>query len=299
MPLTAERYRLMGESACYSKAASALPYCFSAQRPGIGIGQCVCAPAARELLRPAILFIHGYGGSFLWYQHYLSEIFPDHIIICPAYGIYTGEIPQAYIVECVRAVSEKLGFSIYKPCLLGLSAGGFGACGVYTSAPEFYAQMICLAAFPADATVGRFRPEMKPRFLVGRVETLSSDPETFQQRMERVRRSLSPHRGGDHTRGPTICFLLTHPKESRELLRRWVSESGRCERESKGGPALTWPLDSTSAEGDGSEVVEEEGDFQNGRAASAIRACEEHMILEVLQLRFAAVRRLAAALRSG
>ncbi len=218
-PLTAERYRLMALSPHYAKAASALPYCFSEQRPTAGLAS-VYVPEGATTQSPVIVFLHGYGGSFLWYQHFLTENFPHHIIICPAYGISTAEIPQNYVAESVGAVSKQLGFPLSTPCLVGLSAGGFGACRLYVAAPYFYSQMICLAAYPTDDTLARFARDSWPRFLSGGAEPFVSSGD-FQQRMTSVRRvcpaiEASTIPGADH------FFLLTHPEQSVEHLRRWL-----------------------------------------------------------------------------
>jgi len=217
-PLTAQRYALMAQSPQYATARSALPYCFSAERPATGLAS-IYVPAGAKTSTPVILFLHGYGGSFLWYQHYLSELFPDHIIICPAYGITTETIPRAYVMESISAVSQRLGFQVSKPVLVGLSAGGFGACRLYTEAPHFYWEMICLAAYPPDDTLSRFDPESRPRFLTGDQEPFVTSGD-FRQRTERIRRTcptseafLIPDAGH--------FFLLTHPKETEKFLRRW------------------------------------------------------------------------------
>lgn len=219
-PLVAKRYSLISGSPCYSNAPSAVPYCFSAQRPTNGFAS-VYVPENATADTPVILFIHGYGGSFLWYQHYLSDSFSNHIIICPAYGISADTIPQAYVTECLTAVSRRVGFRVSAPHLLGLSAGGFGVCRLYVAAPQYYRQMICLGAYPTDDTLSRFARDSRPRFLSGELEpyVVSGD---FQRRIGRIRGScptveMATIPGADH------FFLLTHPKGTIEHLNRWLS----------------------------------------------------------------------------
>ncbi|MCE9612422.1 MAG: alpha/beta hydrolase [Chthoniobacter sp.] len=218
-PLTVERYRVMALSPHFAKATSALPYAFSDQKPAHGVASAY-VPAGATAKTPVILFLHGYGGSFLWYQHYLSEIFPNHIIICPAYGISTATISQEYVAESLAAVSKQLGFRLSSPCLIGLSAGGFGACRLYVATPTFYTQLICLAAFPTDDTLARFLRNSRPRFLSGGTEPFVNSGD-FQKRIAIIRRTApaveeSTIPGADH------FFLLTHPKETKEQLLRWL-----------------------------------------------------------------------------
>jgi pimeloyl-ACP methyl ester carboxylesterase len=222
-PLTAQRYRLMASS-IYSNAPSALLYCFSAQRPKTGLAS-VYVPDAATNTTPVILFLHGYGGSFLWYQHYLSENFPKHIIVCPAYGMSTANIPQAYVTEALGVVSKKLGFPLSTPSLIGLSAGGFGAGRLYVAAPRYYSQMLCLAAYPTDDTVSRFSRDSRPCFLSGANEAYVASGD-FRRRIDRLRRTcptveVATVPNADH------FFLLTHPKDTAMYLHKWLSEPGR------------------------------------------------------------------------
>jgi pimeloyl-ACP methyl ester carboxylesterase len=222
-PLTAQRYRLMASS-IYSNAPSALSYCFSAQRPKTGQAS-VYVPGFATNTTPVILFLHGYGGSFLWYQHYLSENFPKYIIVCPAYGMSTANISQAYVSEALGAVSRKLSFPLSTPSLIGLSAGGFGACRLYVAAPRYYSQMVCLAAYPTDDTISRFSRDLRPRFISGATEAYVTSGD-FQRRVDRLRRScpaveVATVPNADH------FFLLTHPKETVKHLREWLSEPRR------------------------------------------------------------------------
>jgi pimeloyl-ACP methyl ester carboxylesterase len=225
--LLARRYQLLAATPEYAKAPSALPYCFSERKPGIGLAT-VYVPDAAMSATPSILFLHGYGGSFLWYQHYLSEIFSNHIIICPAYGISAATIPQAYVAECIRAVSNHLGFAISTPQLVGLSAGGFGACQLYVSAPHFYSQMICLGAYPPDSTISRFRRGLRPRFLVGEVEPYVASGE-FTRRMDRIRQNC-PALEAVTIRGADHFFLVTHPDQSEKCLHQWISADAQANK---------------------------------------------------------------------
>jgi len=59
------------------------------------------------------------------------------------------------IHEAWKAVSAKVGREIQKPLLMGLSAGGVGACRVFSGWPEGFHGMVCMAAMiPVDALPG-------------------------------------------------------------------------------------------------------------------------------------------------
>lgn len=215
-PLVAERYRLMDASPVYSKAPSLLAYCFSDQKPAKGMAN-LYLPDRPSPGSPVIVFLHGYGGSFLWYQHWLSEAFPEAIILCPAYGVSPAKVPQPYLSEAITAASAKLGFEIKQPTLIGLSAGGFGACRAYTTSPSSYSRLICLASYPPEETVARFPKQGTVDFVAGAEESFSKSGQlrkaaaAIRQRGATSRVHLIP--GGSH------FFMLSQREASSETLR--------------------------------------------------------------------------------
>jgi pimeloyl-ACP methyl ester carboxylesterase len=172
---------------------------------------------------PVIVFLHGYGGSFLWYQHWLSEAFPDAIIICPAYGVSPAMISQEYVSEAITAASAKIGFGIKKPTLIGLSAGGFGACRAYTASPSFYSRLICLASYPPEESIARFAKDAAVDFVAGAEEPfaksgqLAKSAAVIRQRGAASRVHLVP--GGDH------FFMLSQREASMRVLRTVCADS--------------------------------------------------------------------------
>jgi predicted esterase len=220
-PLVKLAYEKMAQSEIYGKANSALPYNFSSVRPTLGLAS-VYLPTTAGAKSPVLVFLHGYGGSFLWYQHYLSEIFPDHIIICPVFGISPATIPQQYVSEAMTAIAKTVGFSLSRPTLIGLSAGGFGACRLYVRDPSRYQRLICLAAYPPDETLVRFPSNASACFLSGALEPFVTSLD-FHKRIQRIQRlcpnvvEMSIPEGGHF-------FLLTHREQTTRILQRWVAD---------------------------------------------------------------------------
>lgn len=213
-PLVAERYKIIKASEAYRTAPSALGYCFGPFKPDNGLAT-VHVPDGFGPQTPVIVFLHGYGGSFLWYQHYLAQHFPRHLIICPAYGITPSAIPAAYITECLAAVEKRLGKSLSaKPWLLGLSAGGFGACRVFTDLPGRFAGMICIAAYPLSRQDGT----QNTCFIAGGDEVFVKSGQ-FQRLVGSAKSHLVA--GAGH------FFLLTHEVESIAKLSEWLQLGGR------------------------------------------------------------------------
>lgn len=216
-PLVSQRYELIAASPDYSKVSSQLPYCFSEVRPSQG-SALMHIPAGTSPKSPSIVFLHGYGGSFLWYLHWLSEALPDHIIVAPAYGISPADISSVYLIEAIDAASAKMGFPLSKPTLIGLSAGGFGACRVYQKAPERFQRLICLGAYPPEDTIRRFSRTQKLQFIAGAREPfvtsghLPSILQTIRATGPSVTLTIIPE--ADH------FFMLSHPDETRTALQR-------------------------------------------------------------------------------
>lgn len=215
-PLVSKRYELMAASPSYSKLSSHLPYCYSAVRPTRGAAY-VQIPVGASPKSPTIVFLHGYGGSFVWYIHWLAESLPDHVIVAPAYGISPAEIPADYLAEAMDAASAKVGFILHKPTLVGLSAGGFGACRAFLKAPDRFGGLLCLGAFPPEDTVRRFTRTQRVRFIVGGRESfvvsghLRSLLKTIQFSCPAADLTIIPE--ADH------FFMLSHPDETRKALR--------------------------------------------------------------------------------
>jgi hypothetical protein len=219
--LTAERYALMVKDAVFQKAPSALPYCFTDVKPVEGLGT-VHLPAGCNPRTPSIVFLHGYGGSFLWQLHVLVEAFPQHLIVCPAYGMSCNAVPREYVRGAVEAAEKKLGFAMTKPSLMGLSAGGFGACALYAQKPDNWRRVVCLAAYAREPVVSQFAAGMDLRFIAGKDEFFVLDG-SFQRGVDAAKRRgarvdsfLVPESGH--------FFLLEKREETIEVLRRWLAD---------------------------------------------------------------------------
>jgi hypothetical protein len=219
--LSMERYAAMAKSPLFRAAPSALSYCFAEVKPAEGLAT-VHTPASCNSATPCVVFLHGYGGSFLWCLDVLVEAFPNHLIVCPAYGISTNTVPREYVLGAVAAVEKKLGFKISRPTLMGLSAGGFGACALYAQKSDEWQKMVCLAAYAREPALSRFGAGTDLRFMAGADEFFVLDG-AFQRGVQgvksrgaRVDSFLVPDCGH--------FFLLQKRGESIAVLRRWLTE---------------------------------------------------------------------------
>ncbi len=219
-PLVASRYRLISESPVYADAPSLLAYSFSERKPAKGAAN-LYVPDHPGPASPVILFLHGYGGSFLWYQHWMSESFPDAIVICPAYGTSPAEIPSEYLRESLAAAAGKLGFPLSRPALVGLSAGGFGACRAFVSAPDDFSRLICMGAYPPGETLQRFPKGAAALFLAGTVEPFVVSNQ-LQKSVQRMRR-FCPLAAFEIIPQADHFFMLTHPELTVQALKKGLA----------------------------------------------------------------------------
>jgi predicted esterase len=213
-------YSRLRQSDLFGAAPSALQYCFSDHRPAEGLAT-VYIPNKVSSDTKTIVFLHGYGGSLLAYLHLLSSAFSNHVIICPAYGISCANVPAPYVTEALKAVSTHLKVETGKPLLIGLSAGGFGACRLFVQKPELFRGLVCLAAYPPSDTAQRFSTGMDVRFVCGSLE-----PYVANGSLRRQMQALKPKvksldwkilDGADH------YFLLSHEELTRKTLLEWES----------------------------------------------------------------------------
>jgi Alpha/beta hydrolase family len=217
--LVARRYELVAASPVFKGVPSALKYCFAETRPTEGLAW-VYRPAKTAAQTPVIVFVHGYGGLFLWYPHQLAEWFPGHIIVCPAYGIDPSAMPATYLSECLAAVATKLDHALAKPVLIGLSAGGFGATRIYAANASRYRGLIVMAAYPPDDAFRRWPKTASVGFLVGEREDYVKDGGFADYSRSLAARSAF-YEGAVIAKADQF-FLLTHPTETRLRLQAWM-----------------------------------------------------------------------------
>lgn len=214
-PHLVERYRLISDSPVYAKASSQLAYSFSDRKPSTGMASLYVPDQAGSSSR-FILFLHGYGGSFLWYQHWLSEVFPDSIILCPAYGVSPGNISADYLIEAIATAEKYLGFRLRKPSLVGLSAGGVGACRAYVAAPSRFSQLICIGSLPPDNVLRALPKNGMVRLVAG-----GDEPFVVSGQLHRafqVVRGVCPDASIQIIPKADHFFLLTQPGPTRAAL---------------------------------------------------------------------------------
>lgn len=218
LPLIQRRYEAMAADPAYVRAPSSLPYCFGVTRPHNGRAT-IFLPGPVSANTRMIVFLHGYGGSFLWYMHYLSEQFPDRVIVCPAFGLSGGGMTSAYVREAVSSVRKELkGTASAPPDLVGLSAGGFAASQIYAESAGEFGKLVVLAAYPPKSVERVIAALPGASFVAGGNELFVTNG--AWQRLVSLR-SGQTMKGAEFSIIPDAghFFMLTHPKETAQWLK--------------------------------------------------------------------------------
>lgn len=219
-PLISQRYERIASDPLFGKAASVMGYCYGETKPTQGFARIYCPPH-HSSDTTTLVFLHGYGGSFIWYQHWLVEHFKDCLIICPAYGINPSTIPPAYLAECMAAATRKLGHPLARPWLIGLSAGGFGVQRVFSSTARNYQGLIVLAAYPWDRSfITSANKDSRVCFLAGEREVFVTDG-TWTRSLSDLKRHAPTLKSrlvpqADH------FFMLTHPDQTTKWFEDFI-----------------------------------------------------------------------------
>ena len=198
---------------------SALEYCYSKDKSSHGFAT-IYQPKNLTKETPTILFLHGYGGSFSYYLHYLAETFPNHLIVCPAYGISMGRVPDSYLSECKSAVEKLLKINLKKPTLIGLSAGGYGGFWHYSKNIDSYNRFICIASLPHFMMDKPLAQNAIIRLIAGGnegyVENKQLDKRIKKLKLTNYRQVILPDQGH--------FFMLTDAQKTRATLKKMISD---------------------------------------------------------------------------
>ena len=205
------KYQALAANPVFATHPSILPHCLSPTKPTNGVAT-LFRPITENTNFPPIVFLHGYGGSFIWPLHSFAKALPNRPIVAPAHGLSSAGIRIAYLREAMRTAQLGAG----RPLLMGLSAGGRAACEIYSRHPDEFCGLIVLAAPPPATTWKRFGKRHRLEFIHGSAEPfvvnghLQGAINYLRKRNPSVGSKLVP--GGDH------FFLLEHAAESEKLL---------------------------------------------------------------------------------
>jgi len=158
--LIADTYAKIGADRAFRDVPSALPYCFATEKYKTG-HYFLYRPAELPAQPRWIVFLHGYGGNFLFYTWVLKEEFPDAVILVPSWSAGWADGSPKYVENLLADARHRCGTDPGRPWLLGISAGGRGGFSIYNQLHQQFAGYICLASLPGTSTAQRLRRDLK------------------------------------------------------------------------------------------------------------------------------------------
>ena len=166
LPALNRVYERIEKDPAFAHVKSALPYCFSTTPNSQG-QYFIARPDHVPTNPTTIVFLHGYGGNFLFYVWTLKEEFPDAVILVPSWSAswYNGSMD--YLRDMLRDAERRVGTPLTTPWLMAISAGGRGGFRIYNANPNSFTGFICLAAAPDTAIVTNLNPRLRVQMING------------------------------------------------------------------------------------------------------------------------------------
>lgn len=149
--------------------SSALPYCLSDKKPDYG-HYFLYLPGKIESSTPGIVFLHGYGGNFLFYIYVLKNAFRNSIIVVPSWGSSWAHGNYKYLEQVYADIKKKFKIRIRKPVLMAISAGGGAAFKYYNEDPYRFKSLTSFATCPYRETIDKMKPGLSIIMLCGKYD---------------------------------------------------------------------------------------------------------------------------------
>jgi pimeloyl-ACP methyl ester carboxylesterase len=220
-------YSQIAADPLFHDVPSALPYCLSDKRPSQG-HYFAFFPEKIGDGTQSIVFLHGFGGNFLFYIYLLKEEFPKSVILVPSWGAGWSDGTMQYLDDMYKDVKLKHSFLVRQPCLMAISAGGPAGFRLYNRQPDRFSCLVSLASAPSAMTVPSLKEDLKILMVNGRQDTrfkIARVQETADEIAVRVPHFEMHVVEGDH------FFLLSKRDETFRAIKAFlqketVEESG-------------------------------------------------------------------------
>lgn len=180
-----------------------------------------CIPDEINEETRSIVFLHGFGGNFLYYTWLLKSEYPDAIILLPTYTYSWFDGSLSYVEEVITNFEGRHNLQLKHPWLFALSAGGPAGFRIYNEAPEKFTGLVCLASGPLGLTAKDFHPDLNIYMLNGNrddridIEDIRELVGEFQDQLPSLRYQELP---SDH------FFMLTEREECFELVNDYMEQ---------------------------------------------------------------------------
>lgn len=213
-------YGSIAKDPLFQNVPSALPYCLADKRPSQGHYFAYYPPKVAADT-PQIVFLHGFGGNFLFYAYLLKEEFPDAIILMPSWSGSWYDGTMQYLEDMYKDVKRKKHLSIDKPWLMAISAGGPAGFRLYQERPDRFSCFVSIASAPSLQVTPVLSGDLKILMINGRTDVgfpiahIESIAAKLSPRLPHFRLHVID---GDH------FFLLSHRKETFREIKAFLGK---------------------------------------------------------------------------
>ncbi len=159
LPLFRDTYAAIADDGQMASLASALPYCLSADQPKRG-HYFLYVPENVSERTKTVVFLHGFGGNFLFYLKVLKSEFPDHILVLPSWGESWANGNSKYIREVFVDIQQRYSITIRKSHLMSISGGGAISFQIYSTNSVWFTDLVVLASMPDGQTIPQLRNDL-------------------------------------------------------------------------------------------------------------------------------------------
>jgi pimeloyl-ACP methyl ester carboxylesterase len=165
-----EVYNRISSDALFTNISSALPYCLADKRPTHGHYFAYFPQKVTDATH-VIVFLHGFGGNFLFYMYVLKEEFRDAVVLVPSWDSSWHDGTMQYLDDMYKDVKLKRPVSIHKPYLMAISAGGPAGFRLYNEKPDRFSCYVSIASAPSFGVVPVLKDNLKILMLNGRQDS--------------------------------------------------------------------------------------------------------------------------------
>ena len=168
---------------------------------------------------PSIIFLHGFGGNFLFYLKIMKEQFPDHIILFPTHSYSWLRGGSRYLHETIEHLESTQKIQLNKPCLFALSAGGPAGLRIYNEEPFYFKGLIMITSFFHKLKAKDFETSLKILVLNGTkderlpIKRVRIKRDKFQRRIPGLKFKELPY---DH------FLMLTQSKDCFSPIKKYM-----------------------------------------------------------------------------
>lgn len=198
-----------------SHLPTALPYCLSS-RPVKDGHYFLYVPPKRTAKTETILFLHGFGGNFLFYLKILKDEFPDHMIVIPSWGATWANGNSRYIREVYHDIRQRFRIAISTAHLMSISGGGAISFEIYNSNHWWFSDLTVFASMPRNHAIRSFREDLKILMINGSKDSrfpISNVQRSFATLKNRVPGANLETIDSDH------FFFISQIPEWRNIIR--------------------------------------------------------------------------------